>query len=69
MKTNTIELARDVAGVEYSYYEAPMGWERLTRDRTKPSALIRVTLWLEDGRNWTPFVAAPMVELVPAVTN
>jgi general secretion pathway protein J len=63
------ELTKDVAGMELSYYySATAGWEHASHKNKSP-ALVEVTLVLSDGRVWPSLVAAPMVDVVPAVAN
>jgi prepilin-type N-terminal cleavage/methylation domain-containing protein len=68
-QTNQTELARNVAGLALSYYMGPGGWQRVARDKSKPPALIQMAFRLDDGRVWGPLIAAPMIEVVPAVTK
>jgi len=63
------ELAKGVADLELSYYVRSSGWQAATADKTKPPELIRMTLVFNDGRAWVRLIAAPMVDVVPAVTN
>jgi prepilin-type N-terminal cleavage/methylation domain-containing protein len=67
-KTDT-ELAKGVADLNLSYCAEPPAWQTATADKTKPLRLVRVALRFSDGRAWPPLTVAPMVEVVPAVTN
>jgi prepilin-type N-terminal cleavage/methylation domain-containing protein len=68
-QTTETELARNVAGLALSYYMEPGGWQRVARDKSKPPALIQMVFRLDNGRLSPPLVAAPMIDVVPAVTN
>jgi prepilin-type N-terminal cleavage/methylation domain-containing protein len=63
------ELAKDVAGLNLSYYVGTEGWQPVTADKSKSPELIRVAVVFNDGRTWVPLLVAPMIELVPAVTK
>jgi general secretion pathway protein J len=56
------ELAKNVTGLDVSYYVAAEGWGHTARDKTKSPGLIRIVLQTMDGRTWPPLVVAPMVE-------
>jgi len=63
------ELAKGVRDLNFSYYVSASGWQPAIADKTKPPALIRMALIFSAGRIWAPLIAAPMVDVVPAVTN
>ena len=66
--TETI-LVQGVTGLNFSYRAAPAAWQTTTTDKNKPPALIRMALVLGEGRSWPLLLAAPMVDVAPAVIN
>jgi len=60
------ELARNVSSVEFTYYFAKGdelgGWQRESKDKGKPPALVGVAVQNDKGRAWPPLVVATMIE-------
>ena len=63
------ELAKGVADLKLSYYVKPPAWQSTTADKTKAPQLVRFALLFSDGPAWSQLTVAPMVDVVPAVTN
>ena len=63
------DLAEGVRAFELAYYVAPGSWQRITRDKNRPPALVRIALQLTDGRSWPPLTVAPMVDARASVTK
>jgi len=75
----TALLAKGVSDFALSYYAAvpppggqpapasdsPKQWQTSARDKSKPPALIKVTMGLSQGR-WLPLIVAPMLDAAPA---
>jgi prepilin-type N-terminal cleavage/methylation domain-containing protein len=63
------ELVKNVTSLNFAYHVEAAAWQTTTGDKTKSPPLIRMMLVLGDGRKWPPLIMAPMVDVIPAVTN
>jgi general secretion pathway protein J len=68
-QSKATELVKGVTAVKFAYLVEASAWQTTIADKTKPPALIRVALVLDNGDMWPPLVITPMVEAVPNVTN
>jgi hypothetical protein len=65
---NSAVLAQGVVGLRIDYYLPELGWQSDFPKAGKPG-LVRIRAQFADGREWSPLLVAPMIELQPAVRN
>jgi general secretion pathway protein J len=63
VEPSVTRLAKDVTGLEFSYYVPGLGW--MSTDSNKTPALVRIAMQVEGASRLPPLIIAPMIDGEP----